>query len=221
MNQSQESRFVEISQAPSVRGFLHLPADPSGDGLVLTHGAGANCQSLLLIALATAFCNSGVTVLRGDLPFRQLRPHGPPPRGSAERDQDGLRNAVEEMRRKVSGRVVLGGHSYGGRQATMLAAAKPGLVDGLLLLSYPLHPPKKPEQPRTAHLPNLKTPAFFVHGSRDSMGTLEEMQEAVKLITVRTAILPVEGAGHELISQRTVQDLTKNIVEAFCKFVAP
>lgn len=203
-----------------MRGFLHVPASPSGDGLVLTHGAGANCQSALLMALATAFCESGLTILRCDLPFRQLRPHGPPPRGSTERDQVGLRNAVEAMRQKLSGRVFLGGHSYGGRQATMLAAAEPGLVKGLLLLSYPLHPPKKPEQLRIAHFPNLRTPSLFVHGSRDGMGRLEEMQEAVKGIPARTELVTIEHVGHELVSVRNIGDVTATVVKAFWKFVA-
>src|SRR5271169_6284644 len=118
-----------------MNGHLHLPTDPGSDCLILMHGAGANCDTPLLIALADAFCASGMTVFRFNLPFRQLRPHGPPPRGSAERDQQGLRSALESMRHHVSGRVFLGGHSYGGRQASMLAAAEPGLVQRLLLLS--------------------------------------------------------------------------------------
>src|ERR1700729_3010535 len=135
---------------------LHLPTDPGGDCLILTHGAGANCDIPLLIALADAFCSSGMTVLRFDLPFRQLRPHGPPPRGSAERDQQGLRRAVAAIKGKVQGRVFLGGHSYGGRMCSMLAAAEPGLVDALLLLSYPLHPPKRPGELRTAHFSSIQ-----------------------------------------------------------------
>jgi uncharacterized protein len=120
-----------------VQGFLHLSPNLGGDCLVLTHGAGTNCESPLLVALADAFCTSELTVLRCDLPFRQLRPHGPPQHGSAERDQRGLRAAIASMRRQTSGRVFLGGHSYGGRQASMLAASESGLVDELLLLSYP------------------------------------------------------------------------------------
>jgi predicted alpha/beta-hydrolase family hydrolase len=119
----------------SIRGFLHIPAVASGNGLVLTHGAGGNCESPLLTAVAGEFCASGFSVLRCDLPFRQLRPHGPPPRGSAERDQQGLREAAASLRSLISGRLFLGGHSYGGRQASILAAAQPGLVDGLVLLS--------------------------------------------------------------------------------------
>ncbi len=109
--------------------------------------------------------------LRYDLSFRQSRPHGPPPRGSAERDQQGLRTTVTSMRQQTSGRIFLGGHSYGGRQASILSASEPGLVDCLLLLSYPLHPPQRPTELRTAHFPNLRTPALFLSGTRDGFAT--------------------------------------------------
>jgi predicted alpha/beta-hydrolase family hydrolase len=92
----------------------------------------------------------------------------------------------------------LGGHSYGGRQATMLCADEPDLVGGLLLLSYPLHPPRKPEQLRTQHFSKLVTPALFVHGTRDPFGSIEEMQSALKLIPAKTELLKVDGAGHDL-----------------------
>jgi len=218
MGQSRVLSLFHNLRTPSVSGFLHVPTNPSGDTLILTHGAGANCQSALLVALATAFCESGLTVLRCDLPFRQLQPHGPPPRSSANRDQQGLRHAVWAMKR-ASGRIFLGGHSYGGRQATMLAAAEPGLVDGLLLLSYPLHPPRRSEQSRTAHLPNLRTPALFVHGSRDSMGMIEEMRRAVNLIHAQTELVVLQGAGHGLASARTVGEVTATVVKAFWNFV--
>ena len=94
---------------------------------MLTHGAGANCQSKLLVELSNAFAAVGFLVLRVDLPFRQLRPHGPPSPGGAARDRDGLRRAIEVAREKVQGPVYLGGHSYGGRQASMLAAESPEL----------------------------------------------------------------------------------------------
>ena len=205
---------------PPVRGFLHTPSAPAGECLVLTHGAGANCQSPLLRKLADAFCESGTTVLRCDLPFRQLRPHGPPLRGAAEGDQQGLRRAVELLKPDF-GKVYLGGHSYGGRQARMLAASDPGVADGLLLLSYPLHPPKKPEQMRTAHFAELRTPALFVHGSRDGFGSLAELTAALKLIPPRTELFPVQGAGHELLSKRTEEELPRVIVSAFHAMFRP
>jgi predicted alpha/beta-hydrolase family hydrolase len=106
----------------------------------------------------------------------------------------------------------MGGHSYGGRQASILAAEELGLVDGLLLLSYPLHPPRKPEQLRTAHFPKLQTPALFVHGSRDPFGSLDEMKQALKLIPASTCLIEVDGAGHDLGRNR--EALAARIVEA-------
>ena len=177
---------------------MHSPENPIGDALILTHGAGSNCNAPLLVALSEAFAGHGYAVLRCDLPFRHERRTGPPFPGNAERDRAGLRNAVAVLRKRVAGRVFLGGHSYGGRQTTMLCAAEPDLVSGLLLLSYPLHPPRKPEQLRSQHLPNLRTPSLFVQGTRDPFGSVEEIEKALELIAAKTELLKVEGAGHDL-----------------------
>ena len=181
-----------------VRGVLHTPERPSGDGLALTHGAGSNCGAPLLVGLARAFCDAGLTVLRYDLPFRVARPSGPPFPAAAAHDREGVAQAVAALRQRVKGRVFAGGHSYGGRQTAMIAAERAGLADGLLLLSYPLHPPKKPAQPRTGFFPDWRTPALFVHGTRDPFGTIEELRAAMALVPARVDLLPVEGAGHDL-----------------------
>ena len=183
---------------PHIRGFLHVPETPNQNGLVLTHGAGGNAQAPLLIALAEAFAAAGFTVLRCNLPYRQARPFGPPGPGDAARDRAGLKNAISKLRGMVSGRLFLGGHSYGGRQSSMLCAEDPGLVSALLLLSYPLHPPRKPEQQRTQHLPDLRTPALFVSGTRDPFGSIAEIERALKMIPAKTKLMVVEGAGHDL-----------------------
>jgi predicted alpha/beta-hydrolase family hydrolase len=190
--------FADTSLSPQVRGFVHRPSAPSGDGLVLTHGAGSNCGAPLLVALGKAFAARGVTLLRCDLPYRQGRPFGPPRPGDAAGDREGLKNAVSALRTLVTGRLFLGGHSYGGRQSTMLCADQPGLVEGLLLLSYPLHPPRKAEQLRTQHLPRLRTPALFVHGTRDPFGEPEELESALSLIPAKARLVQVDGAGHDL-----------------------
>ncbi len=210
--------FSDLSAEPAVRGFLHEPAQANGDGLVLTHGAGANCQSKLLVALASAFADAGYLVLRCDLPFRQSRPHGPPFPAMAARDREGLRRAVDVLRSRTPGRIFLGGHSYGGRQGSMLAAEQPQLVAGLLLLSYPLHPPRKPAELRTAHFPQLKTPSLFVHGGRDPFGSHDEMKAALALIPAQTMLLEIEGAGHELLGKKAQENLPARIVQAFQDF---
>jgi uncharacterized protein len=209
--------FSDNSLSVPVRGFIHSAEQTSGRGLILTHGAGSNSNTSLLITLAEAFAGAGLSVLRCDLPFRQNRPFGPPRPGDAERDREGLRNAVATMRKLGCEKVFLGGHSYGGRQATMLCAESDDLTSGLLLLSYPLHPPRKPAQLRVQHLPKLKVPALFVHGTRDPFGSIEEMESALKMIPSKTKLLTVEGAGHDLgFKGKSVRDgLAVAVVAAF------
>ena len=192
--------FSELTSDPPVHGFLHRPEAPSGDALVLTHGAGGNAQMPLLIALAKAFAGAGFTVLRCDLPFRQQRSFGPPRPGDAARDRLGLRNAITAMRKLGSNslrRLFVGGQSYGGRQASMLLSEEQ-VADGLLLLSYPLHAPSRRDQPRIQHLPQIAVPVMFVHGTRDPFGSIDEIEAARKLVPAKTLLLPIEGAGHDL-----------------------
>ena len=204
---------------PPVQGFLHRPSSPSRDGWVLTHGAGGNAQMALLVALAEAFAGAGFTVLRCNLPFRQKRAFGPPRPSDAARDREGLKNAIAAMRKNVPGRLFLGGQSYGGRHASMLLADEP-IADGLVLLSYPLHPPGKPDQLKTQHLPKLHVPTLFVEGTRDPFGTIEEIEAARKLIPAKTELLKVEGAGHDLGFKGKVKsgDLASSVLQAFQKF---
>jgi len=209
--------MTESFSTEGVRGFLHRPAQSNGDALVLTHGAGSNCQAPLLVKLAEGFADAGYLVLLYDLPFRQDRAGGSPfPAGQAK-DREGIARAVDAVRPMVTGRLFAGGHSYGGRQTTMLASERGELADALLLLSYPLHPPKKPDQMRTAHFPQLRVRSLFVHGSSDSFGSFEEMAAALELIPARTDLLKVQGSGHDLKNapkmfaeiERHLQGLTK------------
>ena len=190
--------FSQHSLDPAVRGWLHTPDAPNGDALILTHGAGSDSTAPLLVALSETFSGQGYLVLRCDLPYRQEQRTGPPFPGNAERDRAGLGNAVAALRKNVTGRIFLGGHSYGGRPSTILCSAEPALVSGLLVLSYPLHPPRKREQLRIQHLPDLRTPSLFVHGTRDPFASIEELTNALQLIPARTALMTVEGAGHDL-----------------------
>ena len=135
------------------------------------------------------------------------------------RDRAGIVQIVAVLRKEFPRTpVVLAGHSYGGRQSSMVAAEDPSQADALLLLSYPLHPPRQPEKARTEHFPNLRTPALFVHGSRDPFGSLEELSSALKLIPARHMLLEVPGAGHDLLSRSDSANLPVQITTAFQTF---
>jgi predicted alpha/beta-hydrolase family hydrolase len=212
--------FEDLQDAPAVRGFLHTPDTADGRGLVLTHGAGSNCNAPLLVAVAESFCAAGVTVLRCDLPFRQARPHGPPFPAMAAQDRAGLARAVRVLGERLSSKVFLGGHSYGGRQSTVLAAEAPDLAAGLLLLSYPLHPPRRPADLRTAHFPKLVTPALFVHGTRDPFGSVDEMRAALASIGGAHEMVVVEGAGHDLGGKGSHARVAERVLEVLRTFGA-
>jgi len=214
--------FADNAVDPKVRGFLHLPETSSGDGLILTHGAGSNANAPLLIALAETFSAAGFTVLRVDLPYRQAKSFGPPGPGDAAGDRAGLKNALAALKKIVPGRLFLGGHSYGGRQSSMLCAEQPDSAEALLLLSYPLHPPRRPEQQRTQHLPDLRTPTLFVHGTRDPFATTAELEQALKMIPAKTRLLSLEGVGHDLgfKGKARKDDLPATILAAFRELIA-
>jgi len=199
-------------------GYLHR-AKSSGNGfLVLTHGASGNCNAPLLVALAEKLADAGLTVLRYDLPYRQRRRTGPPSPSDAKHDQAGLRQTVARMKDQFAGRAFLGGSSYGGRQASLVAASDSTLVDGLLLLSYPLHPPGRPAQLRTAHFPELRTPSLFVSGTKDAFGSIDELEEAIKLIPARTKLVSIAGAPHGLSQKSNREELLSVIVQSFFAF---
>jgi predicted alpha/beta-hydrolase family hydrolase len=197
----------EAIERNGVRGILHTPANPNGDVCALTHGAGSDCRGPLLAAVARAFADAGFLTLRYDLPFRQ---EGRPPLPAmAAKDRAGIEAAIALLREMAAGaRVIAGGHSYGGRQTSMAAAEHPEMADQLLLLSYPLHPPDKPEKLRTDHFPALRTPARFVHGSKDPFGTEAELRAALALIPAKTELIVVAGAGHDLKKLKDLAPLT-------------
>ncbi|MGE5603325.1 MAG: alpha/beta family hydrolase, partial [Nitrososphaerales archaeon] len=168
--------------------------------------------------LAEHFSANGVTVLRCDLPFRQKHPHGPPSPASAVHDQQGLRRAAELLKSQVSGRLFLGGSSYGGRQASLLLASD-RCAGGLLLLSYPLHPPGKASQLRTAHFPKLNVPTLFVSGTRDPFGSPEELVSAVQAIPASHRIVHIDGAGHDLWPKAKRAEIPALVWEGFFNFL--
>ncbi len=180
-----------------IAGVAHEPAGTPAGAVLLTHGAGGNRESPLLIALCDEWARRGWLAVRYDLPFRRRRPTGPPS-GSATADQAGIADAVAMARTLTGGPVIAGGHSYGGRLTSMVAAAGAAPIDALALSSYPLHPPGKPDRLRTDHFGDIRVPTVFAHGSADPFGSLTELRAAVTLIPAPTEIVEVSGVGHDL-----------------------
>ncbi|KQY08197.1 alpha/beta hydrolase [Mycobacterium sp. Root135] len=183
----------------AIAGVAHAPAGDATGIVLLTHGAGGNRESPMLIRLCDEWAARGWLAVRYDLPFRRRRPKGPPS-GSAASDQAGVGEAVALARSLTTGPVLVGGHSYGGRMTSM-AVADGLAVEVLTLFSYPLHPPGKPERARTEHLPRITVPTVFTHGTSDPFGTIEEIRSAAALVAGPTEVVEVTGARHDLGSK--------------------
>jgi uncharacterized protein len=107
-----------------------------------------------------------------------------------------VREEAESLQSRVE-RVVLGGRSMGGRMGSMAVAE--GLpAAGLVLISYPLHPPGRPDRPRTAHLPDLHLPSLWVSGTRDAFGTVPELEAATATVPGSVTRCWIEGGDHGL-----------------------
>jgi predicted alpha/beta-hydrolase family hydrolase len=182
-----------------IAGVAHVPDGTPAGVVVLTHGAGGNRDAPLLKRLCDEWARRGWLAVRYNLPYRRRRPKGPPS-GSAAADRDGIEDAVALARTLADGPVLAGGHSYGGRMTSM-AAADGLTVDALTLFSYPLHPPGKPEKPRTEHLPRIAVPTVFTHGTSDPFGSIDELRPAIALIKAPTRLVEITGARHDLGSK--------------------
>ena len=183
-----------------IAAVAHRPDGKPKGAVVLTHGAGGSRESALLKKICDEWARRGWLAVRYNLPYRRRRPKGPPS-GSAATDQAGVVEAIELVAALATGPVIAGGHSYGGRMTSMVVAEGATRVDALTLFSYPLHPPGKPEKPRTEHLLRIEAPTVFTHGTSDPFGSIDELAAAAALIPAATEIVEITGARHDLGSR--------------------
>ena len=192
----------------------YAAADGSGTLLVLAHGAGAGQRHPFMVKVARALADRGIDVVTFDFPYMQQKRKAP---DKAPVLEAAFRSAIDEARALVGATqaVFIGGKSMGGRIATRLAAAwgdregrpvqqkgQAGPLRGVIALGYPLHPPRKPDQPRTAHLPSIDVPILIVQGERDAFGTPDELRPVIRTMQSPVTLHVVEGGDHSLAVRR-------------------
>lgn len=174
-----------------------MPARKPKAALLLTPGAGADRDQSALVAIDAAVTACGVVVERMDFPYRKAgrrAPDKPPVLLAAVREGA---EALAAQARLAPERVLLGGRSMGGRICSMAVAdGLPAL--GLVLVSYPLHPPGKPDRLRIEHFPRLSLPCLFVSGTRDAFGSPEELEAHAAAIPGPVTHRWIEGGDHGL-----------------------
>ncbi len=166
-------------------------------GLLLTPGASAGRDNPSLVAIDAAVSALGITVERIDFPYflaGRRRPDSPDVLTRT------IIDAASELATRSGGKqaaVIVGGRSMGGRMCSMAVAD--GLpAAGLVLVSYPLHPPGRPERLRTAHFPDIDVPCLFVSGTKDAFGSPEELEEACSAIKGSVTHVWIERGDHGL-----------------------
>lgn len=176
--------------------------------ILLAHGAGAPMDSVSMTAAARALADVGFRVARFEFAYMAARRSGegrkPPPR--ADKLIPEYHAAVTAL--GATGPLIIGGKSMGGRVASMISddLSAEDAIAGLLCLGYPFHPPAKPEQLRTAHLVELRTPTLIVQGTRDEFGTRAEV--STYALSDRIEILWLEDGDHDLKPRKSVSGFT-------------
>jgi predicted alpha/beta-hydrolase family hydrolase len=180
--------------------------------VILGPGAGGNRRTPLLLRLAEAVAGSGRRVLLHNFPYTEARRRIPDRPDVLE----ATTRAVGAMARERLGarKVVLGGKSMGGRIASQ-AVAHGTPADGLVFLGYPLHPPGKTEQLRTAHFGDVRVPMLFVQGTRDAFARWDLLEALVSSLGDRARLFRLEGGDHSFkVTRRTPADVEVDIGRA-------
>lgn len=172
-----------------------MPVDRAA--LLLTPGAGADRDQAALVAIDEAATADGLVVERMDFPYRRAGRRAPDRAPVLVAAVVEGAAALAKRARVPAGRVFLGGRSMGGRMCSMAVAD--GLpAAGLVLVSYPLHPPGRPDRLRVEHFPDLRVPCLFVSGTRDAFGTPAELEAATAAIPAPVTHVWLDGGDHGL-----------------------
>jgi len=195
--------------------------------LVLAHGAGADQLHPFMVGAAEGLARRGVETTTFNFAYTEAGRRAPDPAPKLEACfRDVVRSVRAHAGRRGGARdrpLFLGGKSMGGRMASHLAAEGAPNVAGLVFLGYPLHPPGKPAQLRSAHLSRITAPMLFVQGTRDPFGTPEELAPILITLPAKVEVFPVDQGGHSFEvpkrGGRTRSEVIESVLDRVAAFV--
>jgi hypothetical protein len=189
---------VVISSDQSVTAIIYPAAvqDRAAATLVLGHGAGAGQASGFLVSFAGALAARGIDAVTFNFPYSEQGRRLPDPNARLEDCYRAVIEAVRDQKDLRGNQLAIGGKSMGGRIASQVAAGSIGDLAGLVFLGYPLHPPGRPDRLRANHLSRIKAPMLFVQGSRDALGTPDELRPLVSRLEPPADLYVIEDGDH-------------------------
>ncbi len=200
-------------------GAVAYTAEGDADAvLVLAHGAGAGQKHPFMTATAKGLAARGISVVTFDFPYMRARRHVP---DKAPVLEAAFREVIDAARKwSKTSDVFIGGKSMGGRMATHLGAQGLEGVRGIVALGYPLHPPGRPDKPRTEHLPSIRVPVLIVQGERDTFGTPDELDPVVATMKTKVTLHVVAGGDHSLtVRGKKKDDAFQDVLEVIADWV--
>lgn len=203
MPDEAEELTVQVNEKESVTALLYPAAkkDRAGVTVVLGHGAGAGQTSGFMRMFAKGLADRGLDVLTFNFVYMEQGRSVPDQKHKLESCFGAVIETAVKHKKLKNNSVVIGGKSMGGRIASQVMAGEDreafaSDVAGLVFLGYPLHPPGNPAKPRVEHLEHIKKPMLFVQGTRDALGTPEEIKPFVKNLRPAAKIHEIEGGDH-------------------------
>jgi uncharacterized protein len=196
-----ESFPIVLGPELQVTGRYYAASEPAVKALfVLAHGAGAGQDHPFMTGAARGLAARGLATVTFNFPYMERKSKGAP--NPAPQLEACYRGAIATVRDQgwLKGKaLVIGGKSMGGRMASHIAAEPallPAPIAGLVFLGYPLHPPGKPAQLRSAHLPSIVAPMLFVQGTKDTFGTPADLAPILAPLKAKSTVMPIEGGDH-------------------------
>jgi predicted alpha/beta-hydrolase family hydrolase len=203
MPDEAENLTVQVNDKEAVTALLYpaVKKDRAGVTVVLGHGAGASQTSGFMRMFAKGLTARGLDVMTFNFVYMEQGRSVPDQKHKLESCFQAVIETARKNRKLKNNRVVIGGKSMGGRIASQVMAGEEresfaSDVVGLVFLGYPLHPPGQPAKLRVEHLEHIKKPMLFVQGTRDSLGTPDEIKPFVKNFRPAAKIHEIEGGDH-------------------------
>jgi len=196
---------VKANAQDTVTSLLYLSDKKNrlGVTIILGHGAGADQSSGFMRLFASDLSHRGLDAMTFNFVYTEQRRSVPDQRAKLEACFRSVIEAALNQKKVKGNKVVIGGKSMGGRIASQVAAAAceegdplASEIAGLVFLGYPLHPPGNPAKLRIEHLPQIKMPMLFVQGTRDSLGSTDEIAPLIKKLKLPAEMYVIEGGDH-------------------------
>ncbi|MBP9663694.1 MAG: alpha/beta fold hydrolase [Pyrinomonadaceae bacterium] len=213
-----ELSFSATPEKGQVSAICLLPANAT-HLLVLGHGAGADMRSMAMQNIAAHLAERGIATLRYNFPFKEYGRGGidSPKTATAT-----VRAAVAEARRlKPKLTLLAGGHSFGGRMTTTAQSESPlDGVKGLVLFSFPLHAPNRPDDSRAEHLYAIRIPMLFLTGTRDALNDLDLFRPVIKKLGNRATLHLLDTADHSYKVLKKTRTSTEDVFAEMARVTA-